>query len=138
MKTILINPPYCSPTVRARGTLYPLLGLAYILGVLTYAGYEARFIDALLLDYTNNDIYKIIEEEQPDIVGVTGVTKILKEGNNFVDVVVIEEDRLTMFDILNSLNKLDYIDYLLILTYSKDTYKIAIKIDGNRRYVYAI
>jgi len=69
MRTLLINPPYPFSEV-------PIMpaGLAYIAGVLEQNGNEVGILDLLVSKYSTDKIKRKLEENQPDIVGVTSVT----------------------------------------------------------------
>jgi len=69
MRTLLINPPYPFSEV----PIMPM-GLAYIAGVLEQNGNDVEGLDLLVSKYSKDKIKRKLEENQPDIIGVTSVT----------------------------------------------------------------
>ena len=67
-KITLVNPypHYARGTNEA--TFYPPLGIAYIASMLEKHGYECKIIDASLFRMPNEEVLKIIEKDNPDVV----------------------------------------------------------------------
>jgi anaerobic magnesium-protoporphyrin IX monomethyl ester cyclase len=72
-KVLLVTSPYHSGVVEAAGVWLPL-SFVYVGGAARAAGAEVRIFDAMSLFATHDDIRKVIEEFQPDLVGTTAIT----------------------------------------------------------------
>lgn len=76
MRILMLNPPFLdryskssrSPAVTKSGTVYFPLWLAYATGVLDRAGHELKLIDAPAKCLHNNDVLKLIEEFNPELI----------------------------------------------------------------------
>jgi anaerobic magnesium-protoporphyrin IX monomethyl ester cyclase len=68
-RVLLINPFY-----PISETPSPPLGLAYLAGALEAVGVTVRIIDLVVLPQSQTTIADILEEFQPDVMGVTAVT----------------------------------------------------------------
>jgi len=73
MKVLLINPPSWIHS-KVHMDMNPNLGLLYLAAVLEKAGYEVKVIDAECLRYTWKALRRKLEDEMPDIVGITCTT----------------------------------------------------------------
>lgn len=62
---------------KIQGVLPPL-GIAYIASVLEKAGYEVKILDAVALNLTTQEVCLKINEEAPDIVGITAMTSSIR------------------------------------------------------------
>ncbi|MBI2651799.1 radical SAM protein [Candidatus Woesearchaeota archaeon] len=81
-KIFFINPypHYARGTNEA--TVYPPLGIAYLAGMLEKHGYECKIIDANILRMHNDDVLKIIEQEDPDVVCISINVSTAIAGNS--------------------------------------------------------
>ena len=76
MKIVLINPPmydqrkYGKPFILPYG---PPLGIAYLASTLEKHGFDVKAID--MFDFSWDKVRKTLEEEQPDVVGITCLTE---------------------------------------------------------------
>ena len=74
MKVILMTPPYHCGMIESAGVWLPL-GLVYIAGELKkIPGLEVIIYDAMSLYHTYEDIARFLEEERPDIIGISAIT----------------------------------------------------------------
>lgn len=85
MKCILIEPPWTIAGLSESESLagapcYPPIGLAYVAAVLRENGVEVKIIDAKSLRLRHEEVYEIVERENPDIVGVTVFTRQIKSA----------------------------------------------------------
>ncbi len=77
VKVLLVNPP---PVVSQNEItdrfqiLTPPLGLAYLAGILEKHEYPVKIIDGIALELSLSKLQRIIEKEQPRIIGVTSTT----------------------------------------------------------------
>lgn len=62
---------------KVRGVLPPL-GIAYIAAVLEKNGYETKILDAVASNYTTQEAKDFLENEHPDIVGVSAMTSSIR------------------------------------------------------------
>lgn len=84
MKILLVN-PHDVPNVNARSAksitksrgLVPPLGISYIAAVLEEHDYDVRIIDAAASGLSSNDLKRLLEKEQADIVGVYAMTAMV-------------------------------------------------------------
>lgn len=86
MKVLLITSP-----ARIRGTIVQPLSLAYLAASAEQVGHEIKIIDAMILNYSFEDIKKEIKHFDPDVIGATSwteniydvlkIVKIAKENN---------------------------------------------------------
>ena len=116
MRTLLINPPYPFSEV----PIMPM-GLAYIAGVLEHSGNEVDVLDLLVSKYSKDKIKRKLEENQPDIIGVTSVTmnypiasdilKYCKSVNK--DVVTVIGGPHVTFRPVETLNEAPWIDIVV-------------------------
>ncbi len=70
MKIVLTN-----SLANIKGTNVQTVGLAYLAGVAEQAGHKVKIIDAIIMNYSFEDVHKEIMNFQPDIVGVTSWTQ---------------------------------------------------------------
>jgi radical SAM superfamily enzyme YgiQ (UPF0313 family) len=86
MNIALLTPPYdimkkgYGSKRKVRGGLFPPLGLAYLASPLLKDGYNVKIIDASSYQYTNDQIYKILSDFKPDIIGISSVTSSADES----------------------------------------------------------
>lgn len=59
----------------SHGTMMPALGLLYMAALLEKVGHEVQVIPSHVLELTWKEIFKKIESEKPDIVGITTTTE---------------------------------------------------------------
>lgn len=79
-KIFFINPyPHYAKGIN-EATIYPPLGLAYIAALLEKNNYQCKIIDANILQMPNNDVLKLIEEENPDVVCISINISTVKAG----------------------------------------------------------
>ena len=80
-KIMFINPyPHYARGIN-EATIYPPLGIAYIAAMLEKHGYECRLIDANILQIPNDELLKMIEKENPDLLCVSINVSTAKAGN---------------------------------------------------------
>ncbi len=89
MRCILINPPTIAvniyeedgfkEAVEQAGS-YPPIGLAYIAAVLRGNGIDVKIIDAKALKTSHKEVAKMVQEEEPGLVGVTVFTTQLRSA----------------------------------------------------------
>ena len=80
-KVTFINPyPHYAKGIN-EATIYPPLGIAYLASMLEKHGYKCRIIDANILQITNDEVLRILEEENPDIVCISINVSTAKAGN---------------------------------------------------------
>jgi len=74
MKILLINPPVCNDIGRVIASTPPL-GLLYLAAYLEKNNYSnIRVLDADAVKTTWSELKKILEEEKPDLIGITGAS----------------------------------------------------------------
>ncbi len=73
LRVLLVTPPYHCGVVESAGVWLPL-HLVYLAGAARLAGAEVRILDAMSRFDTHEDIARAIEEDRPDVVGVTAIT----------------------------------------------------------------
>lgn len=76
---LLIQPPISVSERYGRevgevGGYLPPLGLAMLAAVLKKENYKVEIIDSVVLNYSNNNILKIIKEKNPKIIGISATT----------------------------------------------------------------
>jgi len=72
LKKILFIAPYPkNAKVIMEASHYPPMGLAYTASYLEQYGYECRIIDANLFKYENDKVFSLIQEYNPDVVGIS-------------------------------------------------------------------
>ena len=133
MKILLLYPPYTSHVEEEKKGYFPPLGLAYIAAILRNHNHSVRIIDMNVETKDLEELEKICEKEQPDIVGISSATityntciNILKriknvipsairivggphasilphEFVNYSDFVVIGEGEYTMLELVKTL-----------------------------------
>jgi anaerobic magnesium-protoporphyrin IX monomethyl ester cyclase len=69
MRVLLINPFY-----PISETPSPPLGLAYLAAALEEAGVDVRVLDLVVIPYSTQMLAKILDDVQPELVGLTAVT----------------------------------------------------------------
>ncbi len=89
MRGILISPPAIAvniceedgfkEAVEQAGS-YPPVGLAYIAAVLRGNGIDVKIIDAKALKMSHKEVAKMVQEEEPGLVGVTIFTTQLRSA----------------------------------------------------------
>jgi anaerobic magnesium-protoporphyrin IX monomethyl ester cyclase len=72
-RVLLVTAPYHSGVVEAAGVWLPL-ALVYVAGAAREAGAEVRIYDAMSLFASHEDIARVIEDFEPDLVGTTAIT----------------------------------------------------------------
>lgn len=75
MKVLLVNPPLEGVDTK-RCANFPL-GLAYLARVIQEEGHEVEIADVFINGHSREEIEKIIQEGEYDIVGVTGIVSVL-------------------------------------------------------------
>lgn len=86
MNIALLTPPYdimkkgYGSKRKVRGGLFPPLGLAYLASSLLKDGHNLKIIDASSYQYTNDQIFKILSDFGPDIIGISSVTSSADES----------------------------------------------------------
>ena len=75
MKVLLINPPaFKIPRWDVPRPFYPPLGVCYLAAVLEKNNYDAKILDADILNYGFDEILDEIKKEKPTLIGVGSVT----------------------------------------------------------------
>jgi len=74
MKILLLYPPYTSHVEEKKKGYFPPLGLAYIAAILRNQDHTVRIIDMNIETKSLEELEKICEKEQPDIVGISSTT----------------------------------------------------------------
>ena len=91
MKCILVDPPMMAVNISKQGdakelweqtVAYPPIGLAYLASVLRENGVNVKIIDAKSLNMSHKEVAESVQEEMPDIVGVTVFTLNLRSALN--------------------------------------------------------
>ena len=91
-RVLLINPFY-----PISETPSPPLGLAYLAGALEAAGVTVRILDMVVLPQNQTTLADVLEQFQPDVVGVTAVTMTAETAFAIIrDVKRIAPDVLTV------------------------------------------
>ena len=80
MRVLLINPFY-----PISETPSPPLGLAYLAGALEEAGVDVRVLDLVVVPYSAQLLTKILDEVQPELVGITAVTMTVDHAMAVID-----------------------------------------------------
>ena len=85
MKILFIHPPcadvYAGYKDAAKlGVQYPPLGICYLAAIAKRLGHICKIIDAEPAGYTYDDIVRIAEEFEPDIIGITSTTPIFNQA----------------------------------------------------------
>jgi anaerobic magnesium-protoporphyrin IX monomethyl ester cyclase len=76
MKTSLFVPPGGYFAERwSQGHMMPALGIGYIAAVLEEKGVDVEIVPSHVLDLSWNDIYRKVERDKPDVVGITTTTE---------------------------------------------------------------
>ncbi|MEK6820439.1 MAG: radical SAM protein [Nanoarchaeota archaeon] len=85
-KVLLIQPNYRRIYAYAKSKkltpIFPPIGLAYIAAVLKKKGIEVKILEANAFNLSHEQIKKQIEEEKPDIVGITATTSLIEEAHD--------------------------------------------------------
>ncbi|MEW6532129.1 MAG: radical SAM protein [Thermodesulfobacteriota bacterium] len=55
------------------GARLPWLGLTYVIAAVRDAGHDVRLVDCEVEDLTVNDLYRIVQEFDPDVIGASAV-----------------------------------------------------------------
>ena len=85
MRIVLIHPNYHSGGAEIAGN-WPPAWVAYLAGSLKAAGYtDLRFIDAMTNRLTDDELRRMIAEEQPDIVGCTAITPAIYKAERVLE-----------------------------------------------------
>jgi radical SAM superfamily enzyme YgiQ (UPF0313 family) len=80
-RVVLIRPfPFFAREIN-EATNYPPLGLAYIASFLESKGVNCKIIDANLLRLEDNEILKLIEDFDPDFIGISSNIAYAKDAN---------------------------------------------------------
>ena len=83
---LLINPSYAGTYGSNEGGIaypvYPILGLAAIGGAIKERGHTFRILDLSYRRYDPDLIRSLIEEERPDVVGVTATTPLMNQARD--------------------------------------------------------
>lgn len=80
MKVILMTPPYHCGMVESAGVWLPL-GLVYIAGELKKVpGCEVIIYDSMSCGHGYEDITRFLQQEKPDIVGISAITASVNEA----------------------------------------------------------
>jgi len=97
MRILFIHPNYRSGGAEIAGN-WPPAWAAYLTGALKAAGYDdIRFIDAMTNDLSDDQVRVILEDEQPDLVGVTSITPSIYKAEGLLRMVKeIHPDALTV------------------------------------------
>ena len=115
MRFLLIN-PLCPISENPS----PSLGLAFLAGALEGAGIETRVVDFTVFPYSKMMLESVLEDFQPDLVGVTSVTMTYNHAAQIIqDVKAIDNHIVTVMggphvtfwaeEALNSLPELDMV-----------------------------
>jgi len=88
LKITLVNPPTTAPleTVSTLGLKAPPLGLAYVAASLEKEGFDVSIIDSAVLDISHQRLGEILQEEGPDVIGVTSTTPTIHDAMKAVSV----------------------------------------------------
>jgi anaerobic magnesium-protoporphyrin IX monomethyl ester cyclase len=78
-KILFITPPYHCGVVEVAGRWIPL-HLVYLAGSAREAGFECEIYDAMSLDASHDDIARVIETKEPDIVATSCITATYPDG----------------------------------------------------------
>jgi B12 binding domain. len=77
-KVVLINPPLTMEerygTLARAGSKLPPLGLCSLAAVLRNAGHDVSIIDAPATDLGIKETFELVQEFNPDLIGITAVT----------------------------------------------------------------
>jgi anaerobic magnesium-protoporphyrin IX monomethyl ester cyclase len=121
MKVLFVDPPHEMWPLLAAGCLPPV-GFAALAAYLEEQGYKVGIIDSTALKYSWDDLEKAIQRENPDVVGVTGITNFIYDSMNAAKLVKgIDPEIITIiggphFSFLpeETLRDCKYIDYGVI------------------------
>src|SRR5512137_1007398 len=80
MRVLLINPFY-----PISETPSPPLGLAYLAAALEEAGVEVRVLDLVVTPYSAEMLAKLLDDVQPELVGLTAVTMTVDHAMAVID-----------------------------------------------------
>jgi anaerobic magnesium-protoporphyrin IX monomethyl ester cyclase len=84
MRIVLIHPNYHSGGAEIAGN-WPPAWVAYLAGALKAAGYGSlRFIDAMTHRLTEDDVRRLLAEEQPDLIGCTAITPAIYKAEGLL------------------------------------------------------
>ncbi|MFX0198289.1 MAG: cobalamin-dependent protein, partial [Candidatus Hodarchaeota archaeon] len=76
MRVMLFVPPGGYFAERwSHGKMMPSLGIIYLAAVLEQNGRDVEVVPSHVLGMSWNDIYRKIEEQRPDVVGITTTTE---------------------------------------------------------------
>jgi anaerobic magnesium-protoporphyrin IX monomethyl ester cyclase len=78
-KVLFVTPPYHCGVVEVAGRWIPL-HLVYLAGSVREAGFECEIYDAMSLDASQEDIARVIEARQPDLVATSCITSTYPDG----------------------------------------------------------
>ncbi len=98
MKLTLIIPPFALTKsygggVFKRGML-PALGVGYLAAAARAHGHQVSFIDAPLMDYELREAVAAVRATNPDVVGISVLTKLASSGYALADALKQEESSL--------------------------------------------
>lgn len=91
MNIALLTPPYdlmkkgYGSKRKVRGGLFPPLGLAYLASPLLKDGHKVKIIDASSYEYANDKIGKMLQDFDPNLIGVSSVTSSADESYSLVN-----------------------------------------------------
>lgn len=86
MRILLMHPNYHSGGAEIAGN-WPPAWVAYLTGYLKAAGYTCiRFVDAMTNNLTDDQVRAIIEEEKPDVIGVTAITPSIYKAEELLKI----------------------------------------------------
>ncbi|MEO1090748.1 MAG: magnesium-protoporphyrin IX monomethyl ester anaerobic oxidative cyclase [Pseudomonadota bacterium] len=86
MRIVMVHPNYHSGGAEIAGK-WPPAWVAYLAGALKQAGYtDFRFIDAMTLDLTDEQLREMLAEEKPDIVGATAITPSIYKAERALEI----------------------------------------------------
>ncbi len=87
MKIFLINPSHGEVYGKLTPPEHPHLGLAYIAAVLEAENHAVRIIDIDAESLTNEGLGKFIDNEKPDLVGITSTTPVFYSALRIAEIV---------------------------------------------------
>lgn len=86
MRILLLHPNYHSGGAEIAGN-WPPAWVAYLAGALKAAGYtDLRFIDTMTNDLSEDDVRRILREEQPDVIGTTAITPSIYKAERLLQI----------------------------------------------------
>lgn len=120
MRVILIQPNYPSVIRKVIGEVAHPLGLGYIASVIRDED-DVKILDALSMDYTDEEVANEIKKFNPQVVGVTATTPAIYEAYNVAKIAkTINPDTTTIiggshatFTSMEILNECEYIDIVV-------------------------